>query len=103
MNLPPAIRTRPSRTRLPISQQGLVDNPQKRSRRTPGRTVWQSRSIDVDTVYNRGCALLVFCCDEFRDRLDRSVAPGPVVPRAASGGSGSLTFRSLMLQPTELN
>ena len=27
MNLPTAIRTRPSRTRLPISQQGLVDTP----------------------------------------------------------------------------
>ena len=59
MNLPTATRTRPSRTRLPISHQGLVDNPRSGTRRAPERTVWPSRSIDVIAVIDETEAVVV--------------------------------------------
>ena len=79
MHLPTATRTRSSRTRLPISQQALVDKPRSWAPRAPrgkGRSA-EPFNRRWPRGEDRAWALLVFCCDESRDRLGRSVASGP--------------------------
>ncbi len=79
MHLPTGTRTRSSRTRLPISQQALVDKPRSWAPRAPrgkGRSA-EPFNRRWPRGEDRAWALLVFCCDESRDRLGRSVASGP--------------------------